>query len=184
MKENTSIRMNKILIILSAITLAFVGIGAARLLDMGSVSTSDEIQNIVISIICYGLTISSAVLLIINSLKNKVGLNENKLPIILYLLSQAISGFNQFYQNSSFTTLIPFAIVIVTIVFYVLAIKNKKFNMCLLVFLSILAALAFANMWSSATSLGDVTITLALASIICLGKEEKTEWKKIVILDL
>ena len=47
--------------------------------------------------------------------------------------------------------------------------------MCLLVFLSILAALAFANMWSSATSLGDVTITLALASIICLGKEEKTE---------
>ena len=175
MKENTSIRMNKILIILSAITLAFVGIGAARLLDMGSVSTSDEIQNIVISIICYGLTISSAVLLIINSIKNKLGLNENKLPIFLYLLSQAISGFNQFYQNRAFITLIPFAIVIVTIIFYVLAIKNKKYNMCLLVFLSILAALAFAGMWSSAISLGDVTITLALASIICLGKEEKTE---------
>ncbi len=175
MKENTSIRMNKLLIILSAITLAFAGIAVAELLDIGNLSSSDVIQTVVVLILCTGLTIASAILLIVNTTKNKLGLNENKLPILLYLLGQAVSCFYTFYQTNSYKSLIPFAIVIVTIVFYALAIKNKKYNMCLLVFLSILTALAFASMWSNAASLGDVTFTLALASTICLGKEEKSE---------
>ncbi len=160
--------LNKITIILSSVTIAFVVMVAVSFLD----SKSESIDYL--SLISHGLTITAGILFIINAAKNKK--DKTPYPVFFFLGGQALLYLNALLSRDSFSNLVPLLIIIATIVLYILSLNNQKFDFCVLIFLIILLSINLLPIYGqSKIAFGNFMFYLAIILNVIFAKTEEIE---------
>lgn len=169
MNEKIKINLDKILLTLSALTIAFIGI---TLFETLNVAPTEEHLIVLLS---EGLVLASSILLLVFAVKKKVNAQAIMLCIIFFFVGLLIIDVYALFKTNTPLKVLPgLALRLTVVILYFLSLKNKKYSFLTILFLIILSAMAFMDVLAQNT-LAFAMLSLQVAFILVLSstKEEQ-----------